>query len=333
MSGFSTGQKKVRLVVNSVWVILFFALFLLFPNKSLAIRQSATVSFCYLIFIFSIYFLHISYTIPKFLNQKRYGLFVLAVLSSVLISALLRIPLVKFMSIHVFMHNSSPSALSIFKDSFLNISIALVCMLFSRIVLERIQMQQFLRQMEIAKDKTELDFLKAQFNPHFLFNSLHSIYGHIDKNNQSARKMLITFSDMLRYQLYECNENLVDLDREISYIRNYVTLQRARAEENLIVDMEFDESLNSYRIVPLLLIIFVENAFKYVSNFDQQPNWIRIRFSKEPSGLIFQVTNSKENSSHQHENPGGIGIANAKRRLSLSYPDRHEFSIRELPEL
>ena len=206
-------------------------------------------------------------------------------------------------------------------------------MLFSRIVLDRIQMQQFLRQMEIAKDKTELDFLKAQFNPHFLFNSLHSIYGHIDKNNQAARKMLITFSDMLRYQLYECNENLVDINREINYIRNYVTLQRARAEENLIVNMDFDESLNSYRIVPLLLITFVENAFKYVSNFDQKPNWIRIRLSKESSGLLFQVANSKENSSQQHESPGGIGISNAKRRLSLSYPDRHEFSIRELPEL
>lgn len=326
-------HKKISPLITGAWVIFFFAWFIFFPNKALAIRQSATVSFCYLIFIFLNYFLHIRYSVPQLLNHKKYVFFILAILTSVLISSLLRIPVVKFMNNYVFLSSAAPSALSIFKDSFLNILIAIVCMLFSRILLEKIQLQQFVRQIEIAKDKTELDFLKAQFNPHFLFNSLHSIYGHIDKNNHTARKMLITFSDMLRYQLYECNENFVDIAREMNYIRNYVTLQRSRVEENLIIEMDIDESLNGHRIIPLLLITFVENAFKYVSNHDQQPNWIRIRLSRDPSGLFFQVANSKEKSSRRAESAGGIGIANAKRRLCLLYPDRHEFSIQELPEL
>ncbi|PWT70712.1 MAG: hypothetical protein C5B59_20125 [Bacteroidetes bacterium] len=332
MSPVFTSQRSMRFIVTIAWVIFFFTWFLFFPNKALAIRQSATVSFCYLIFIFSNFFFHVRYSVPGLLNQKKYGLFILAILITVSISSLLRIPLVKFMSGGVFGGRSIPTGISIFRDSFLNILIALVCMLFTRILIDKIHLQQNILQMQVAKDKAELDFLKAQFNPHFLFNALHSIYGHIDKSNQAARKMLITFSEMLRYQLYECNEDLVDISSEINYIRNYVTLQRSRVEENLIIDMEIDNSLNGERIIPMLLITFIENAFKYVSNHDQIPNWVRIRLAKDSSGLLFQVANSREINSRV-ENSGGIGIANAKRRLNLLYPDRHEFSIRELPDL
>ncbi len=115
--------------------------------------------------------------------------------------------------------------------------------------------------MAKEKEKAELDFLNAQFNPHFLFNSINSIYGHIDKHNASARNMLLTFSDMLRYQLYDCNSNCIIIDKEINYIKNYVALQQSRKEESLAVNLTIAENVKGFTIAPLLFIAFIEKCF------------------------------------------------------------------------
>ena len=186
--------------------------------------------------------------------------------------------------------------------------------------------QKYVELMEKDKVKNELDFLKAQFNPHFLFNSINSIYGNIDKRNSSARNMLLTFSDMLRYQLYECNTDSISIDREVKYIKNYVALQQTRNAENLVVDLEVDEDLRGFSVAPLLFTAFVENAFKYVSHHENDENRVEISLSKKLDNLVFRVFNTKDKNYNGGAvmNHGGIGIANVKRRLELLYPYKHE---------
>lgn len=182
--------------------------------------------------------------------------------------------------------------------------------------------------LEEEKLKTELCFLKTQFNPHFLFNSINSIYGHIPRDNRVARNMLVVFSEMLRYQLYECNTESISIDRELQYIRNYITLQQIRKEEDLQIKLNIDMDTTGFFIAPLLFTAFIENAFRYVGNNGDESRVV-IGLEKKERILQFRVFNTREQNT---ESPialdyRGIGISNAKRRLELLYPGRHELQI------
>ncbi|HEY6901324.1 MAG TPA: histidine kinase [Puia sp.] len=182
--------------------------------------------------------------------------------------------------------------------------------------------------LEEEKLKNELCFLKAQFNPHFLFNSINSIYGHIPRDNPMARNMLVIFSEMLRYQLYECNAKSVSIHKELHYIRNYVALQQIRKEEDLQIKLNVDMDAKDFFIAPLLFTAFIENAFRYVSS-SKGENKVVICLQKKEHLLRFRVFNTREKAGGTAVAPDhrGIGISNAKRRLGILYPGRHELQI------
>jgi len=184
---------------------------------------------------------------------------------------------------------------------------------------------------EIAKEKaeTELHFLKSQINPHFLFNSINSVYFLIDKKNEDARNALHTFSEMLRYQLYECNGNKVSLQKELSFLKDYINVQQLRKNKNLEVHFDVTKNNTDVFIEPLLLIPFVENAFKHLSHFDDdRKDVINICIDMEENNFRFAV----ENTTNTHKikampNESGIGLTNLKRRLELLYPGKHDLRI------
>lgn len=183
-----------------------------------------------------------------------------------------------------------------------------------------------IRRIEIEKLNTELDYLKAQINPHFLFNSINTIYFQIDKQNASARETLNKFSDMLRYQLYECNGHEISVEKEVSYLKNYVELQRLRKDENYRIEFSCSQELINFKLPPLLLLPFVENAFKHVSHFSEKKNVIKILLSKTDNLFRLNVFNTKDSSQLASEN-GGIGLKNVKRRLELLYKDRYLLDV------
>jgi two-component system, LytTR family, sensor kinase len=220
---------------------------------------------------------------------------------------------------------------SFFKYSFYNFSIALFYMSFS-LALELSKQWYFqrerIRQVELEKLNTELEYLKSQINPHFLFNSINTIYFQIDKNNAPAREALSKFSDMLRYQLYECNGKEIPIEKEIAYLRNYVELQRMRRDDNYRITFTQDERVQNFSIAPLLMITFVENAFKHVSTHTEKSNEITIQMRVIDNVFQFDVSNTSEKGTYTMEN-GGIGLKNVKRRLDLLYNGRHELDIEQ----
>src|SRR5579875_3000119 len=234
-----------------------------------------------------------------------------------------------YLNEHIFMKGKpQPSFREIFINSLLNIFVWSICLIAATLIIEKIRFQKFLEALEKEKTKNELDFLKAQFNPHFLFNSINSIYGHIDKGNIQARKMLLTFSEMLRYQLYECNTDKIPIEKEINYIKNYVALQQSRKEENLCVQLCVDDKVKGFSIAPMLFIAFIENAFKYVSSDELKENKVNILLYCENEDLVFESLNTKEKvNGHAVINHKGIGISNVKRRLELLYPNHHQLQI------
>lgn len=223
-------------------------------------------------------------------------------------------------------------ALSFWRYSFYNFSIALFYMAFS-LALELSKEWYFqrerLRQMEVEKLNTELEYLKLQINPHFLFNSLNTIFFQIDKNNIDARETLTKFSDMLRFQLYECNGHEMPLDKEVAYLRNYVDLQRLRKDERYNIEFKVTGENISFGLAPLLLMPLVENAFKYISNFPEGNNRLTIRVHTTPMELEMRVMNTKELRRPDHHPASGIGLKNLRRRLELQYPERHALEINE----
>ena len=310
------------------WVGLYVFWVMVFQKREFAFSRTATIEFCYLVFIAANFYFNIYFTIPTFLYKKKYVAFVAAMIAGIVLAALIRVPLAMFLNQNYFpVASPLPNFSSLFINSLLNIFIWVVCIVAGKLIIDRFNFQQYVDEMAKQKEQAELDFLNAQFNPHFLFNSINSIYGHIDKHNTTARNMLLTFSEMLRYQLYDCNSNAINIDKEMNYIKNYVALQKARKNESLIVHLDIAENVKRFSIAPLLFIAFIENAFKYVGSSEETENKVSISVAKEDDTLYFKCFNTKEIDFTNNIEHKGIGIANAQRRLKLLYPKKHQLDI------
>ncbi len=190
--------------------------------------------------------------------------------------------------------------------------------------------QQKTKDLETEKLQAELNYLRGQIHPHFLFNTLNNLYALTLKNSPDAPDIVLKLSEMLSYMLYEANESTVSLNREIEQISNYIELEKLRYGNRLEQSFEIEGNLSHVRIAPLLLVTFVENAFKHgVSGALENP-FVHIRLVAEGSRLRFAVENSvapKMASPTGHVN--GIGLQNARRRLELLYPEKHKLTIIE----
>jgi len=177
------------------------------------------------------------------------------------------------------------------------------------------------KKLEIEKIKSELSFLKAQFQPHFLFNTLNNIYSLTLNNNPLAGKSILQLSGLLRYVLYESETEKVDLQKEISHLQEYIELEKIRFVARLELSFNISGNVSDKKITPILLIPFLENAFKHASNKLNEKIWITIDLIVKETNLHFTVENSvfPEGKTQMHNNYSGIGLENVKRRLSLLY--------------
>jgi len=326
-------RRQIWISIGS-WTGLYLAWVLLFGNQVLSFSHTMTVQFCYLLFVAADYYAQLFYSIPRLLYRKRYLAFALFLPGTIVVSAFLRSLLAMWMQVHYFRPGfPAPPWPGVFRESFLNIFIWVICLVAVRLVFEKIRFHRYMDSIEKEKTRNELDFLRAQFNPHFLFNSINSIYGHIDRRNGKARTMLLSFSEMLRYQLYECNVDSISIDKEVQYIRNYIALQQERKEENCLVYVDIPENVRGFKIAPLLLIAFIENAFKYVSSHECRENKVLISLRRVGDQLLFRAFNTREEGTGRGPmEKGGIGIANARRRLDLQYPKKYELQITDSKE-
>ena len=184
------------------------------------------------------------------------------------------------------------------------------------------------QRLKIENLNSEIKYLKAQVNPHFLFNSLNTLYVQIDETNKDARKTLEKISGMLRYQLYECNNEKISIEKELAYIENYIDLQRLRKEKSFDINFKCDESVRNFEIAPLLFIPFIENAFKYGVNAEET-SVINIRINILSNNLQMLVENNKVKFANTLVERNRPGIANTKNRLQHLYAGKHELIIKD----
>ncbi|MBV8255128.1 MAG: histidine kinase [Chitinophaga sp.] len=180
--------------------------------------------------------------------------------------------------------------------------------------------EQKLLLEKITNDKlqTEMQFLKAQFHPHFLFNALNLIYFQMDESVQDAKQTVEKLSELLRYQLYD-HQHQVPVGNELQYLQSFIDLQQQRMNDHLQLQVSFDPGLQQQPVYPLLLLPLVENAFKYTGG----SYWINIAATLQDQALLFHVSNAVP-TVQRVSRSGGIGLENLRRRLALLYPNKHE---------
>ncbi|HEY0744791.1 MAG TPA: sensor histidine kinase [Chryseosolibacter sp.] len=185
-------------------------------------------------------------------------------------------------------------------------------------------------QLEKQAIETELAYLKSQINPHFLFNTLNNIHTLVYKQAASAPEAVLHLSSLMRYMIYESNAYTVPVSREMAYLQDYISLQQLRYQNAPVVDLHVIGNTEEYFIAPLLFIHFLENAYKH-SPARLEPGEIRVTVEIQDNNLVFSCQNPvAPNRENDAEEPGGVGLPNIKKRLSLLYPGQHQLVINNL---
>lgn len=215
----------------------------------------------------------------------------------------------------------------------MSVFFAAACVGLLKFVEDYFELEARRKELENQQLTSELQFLKAQINPHFLFNTLNNLYYLAINHSTRTPEVIAKLSGMMRYMLYESNHPLVPLSREIEYIENYLSLERLRLDDRVPITFEVDGPVEGVRIAPLILITFLENAFKHGVNSTGDDVFITVKLDVSAGSCHYQVTNSKlPAGSKTLEDKSGIGLQNVRRRLELSYPDRYALETQETNE-
>jgi len=189
------------------------------------------------------------------------------------------------------------------------------------------------QELQAQTLQSELKFLKSQINPHFLFNTLNSLYALTLKKSDQAPEIVLKLSEMMRYMLYECNVPMVPLQKEVNYLKNYLELEKLRQGKKMKINLQVEGEAKNQRIAPLMFIPFIENCFKHGISNQITDGYVNILLEIENENIEVTIENSKAPTrpSTTGKKSGGIGLVNVKRRLNLLYPDKHELKVDEDP--
>lgn len=312
--------------------VLFLSLPILFSPESLTLRSYLTNpptqrDLIIYVLMLGVFYANYFVLIPKYYFTRKYGVFIL--LNALCLAGLILLPslllphpiprIPRFMPPPGF--GPGPRSFR-FRDLSQHLFLFLVVLFFALLLTIRDR----LRQAEEEKLHAELAYLKAQINPHFLFNTLNSIYALALERSDQTAGAVVKLSSMMRYVLLEAGRDRVPLEQEIAYLTDYTSLQQTRFEDALHLDFTVTGQAEGKTLAPLLLIPFVENAFKHGVN-PEQPSCIQIRIDIGESELRLHVANKKVVAQILATAPAGLGIDNTRQRLGILYPGRHTLSI------
>ncbi|GAA3964173.1 sensor histidine kinase [Mucilaginibacter dorajii] len=216
----------------------------------------------------------------------------------------------------------------IFKNAAGNTPILLAAMLL-KLMRNAFKQEKHLREVEQEKFTAEMGLLKAQINPHFFFNTLNSLYALTLKGSEQASKVVLRLSDLMHYMLYEASENKVLLQDEIKHLESYIGIEQMRFADRLELSFQYSGDIAGKMIAPLLLLPFVENAFKH--GLAEHIGYITINLKVTGNRLFFKVENSYEPNTTGTKT--GLGLKNVKRRLELTYPGNYTLLINKYNEI
>lgn len=323
------GKRILIHILLWVIVLIFFSFFIGIEGENILSK-----------FTFSVFFLPVTITttyvfvynlIPNYLLPKRYFRFGLYSIYSFIISAVFIIMTAFYgfiLSFGLEWNDRFPISKSIFYIMITIYLIVVIASAFSLLknnyssVAKNEELKNRILEAQLKLKEQELQYLKMQIHPHFLFNTLNTIYGFSMMKNEKTPEMILQLSELLDYILYQTKKPTVKLQEEINHIKNYIELEKKRFQEALEIDIYIEKINREIQIAPMLLLPFVENSFKHGKDAEGK---LRIKISMKfiSDFLIFEIENSKDAEASISEEKG-IGLQNIKRRLELIYPKNFE---------
>lgn len=312
-----------------VWLIYALVLLSLDGSKGnfvFTLRNTTIHIFFMMVIVYFNYW----YLIPHYLSQKRFLIYlILLFLTAVLITPIEMVCLYW----NIAGNNNIDAQLELLtKQSghFIFLFMTLIVSTLLKITKEWLFQQAVQKDLENKNLQSELSFLKSQINPHFLFNTLNSLYALTLKKSDKAPELVLQLSDMMRYMLYKSNEKEVPLEHEIRYIENYLALEQTRYGDKARIEFDYvGEAASQYKIAPLLFITFLENSFKHGLSQSIEHGFVECFIYTENGMIDYTLQNSKTTERDDNYFQGGIGLVNVKRRLELIYPKRYQLDIHE----
>ena len=324
------GNRVVQHIL--FWGLSFGILVNLFSSSNRLEKIDFIYTLLFHISLVTAVYVHIWVLIPVFLTKRRYLVYLGTVLALLFLSALINqltfnkltdiiLPGYYFISYYeyddilkfVFVYLVLSGLLKLSKGWFM-----------------LTEANRMMLELEKEKTQAELRALRSQVNPHFLFNSLNNIYSLAMKRSGKTAGIILKLSALMRYMLYESNEGEVPLKRELDYVKNYMELQKIRSENKASVSYVFRGRSGSLKIAPLLFLPFIENSFKHGVQGETGGGFVRMTIDIAEDSLDFFIENNKGSvDSIEVDNARGIGLDNARKRLELSYPEKHVLDIRD----
>jgi len=319
----------IALIHATAWILLFSLPFLLRPSyhNQPANKPSSESGITYfyiannLLWV-GLFYLNALVLIPKLLYRKRYAFFAT---SHVLL--FVTYLFTGWMNRMLFTNEANFNWRGHILFTFFIFLFILAASTAYQMSRDRMKADKLAKEKENENLKTELSLLRSQVSPHFMFNVLNNMVALARKQSDQLEPSLIKLSSLMRYMLYDADGDKVSLDKEIDYLQSYIDLQRQRFGKNVCINTLFNEIDGSYEIEPMLLIPFVENAFKHGTGFMEKVQ-IDIELKVKNSVLVFEVRNRfNETSEEVKDKTSGIGLTNVKRRLNLLYGKNHNLLI------
>jgi hypothetical protein len=267
--------------------------------------------------------------IPKYFETKRFGKFFLFSTYTILVAVYLELMAAFSMVFWFIFGDGAPLDPSTIDIYFLIVAMLFVILFVVAVKLLKSWYERQLAMTKLTRQKleAELKMLKTQIQPHFLFNSLNSIYALALTKSDETPEMVLKLSEILNYLLYECDADEVPLEKEAAIIQNYIDLQKIRYGSRVLVEYIRKISYAEARIAPMVLLPFVENSFKHGAGAVRKEVSIDIALVADQIGIEFEISNSISSGEVKKDNQGGVGLPNISRRLEMAYPERHRLEI------
>lgn len=331
-------NKIIRLIAQvSLWLIIGIIIWLNQESNPDLVQENLVVFFFQIVLISTLIYL----IAPKLLFKKKYALFTivsvaLVMASAYILTSIFAMPLEPHQPINGFDFGRPPGPDQGPRRPPSHFLFNLLILSIAYILAVTVEVFNHLKKKEAETIKArnvnlqnELKLLKSQINPHFLFNSLNNIYTLAGIDSNKTQKSIINLSDMLRYVLYECDQETVPLKKEIKYIENYLKLFALKSSKDYPISTKLNISNSSIPVAPMLFIPFIENALKHSNIDDRDNSFIRIEINAEDTRIDFEIENSKPKKAFIKDGVGGIGLDNVKKRLAILYPEKHKLKIEE----
>lgn len=320
--------SKLKSLIRNRWIyhpLLWVVYIFLSSTKDLAYHPKFSDNLvndaAMITFISSVVYFNLYYLVPRFLLTRKYGLYVVFFLSILLLNIYVAAFTLSVLTTPFFLTPGGFLAILI-EALLVNIFTTTVTILH-----QSYRHEKYVKELEKKNLETEINYLKSQINPHFLFNTLNNIYFTIHEQPEVAQEIVLGLSDMLSHQLYDAHEHRVPLSKELHYLKKYVELEKIRQGEIVQVKYLFPEKSEYAAVAPLLLLPFVENAFKHGNKTEGY--WVEIEAKLQGYKFHLLVRNSFQPKAPAQKN-GGIGLENVRRRLDLGYPQRYKLAVKTL---